>query len=58
MSCHRKKQLATATETVSVNTRGDWSTKDVKSKDIKLYSSDRPHIYYMAVMDCNNNFNK
>ena len=58
MSCQRKKQLATATETVSVNTRGDWSTQEAKSKDIKLYSSDRPHIYYMAVMDCNNNFNK
>jgi len=52
-SCHKKRELATATMDAFVLVSGDtWQT----AKDIKVYSDSRPHLYYMVQLDCKGNF--
>jgi hypothetical protein len=50
--------MATEIRSVAVNKNGEWSTviqRDT-SHVVSVYSSDRPHNYYMAAFDCNQNF--
>ena len=50
--------MAIASEFVAVNLNGDWSTviNNFAVKQMKAYSSDRPHLYFMAAFDCSDNF--
>lgn len=43
---------------VAVSLDGGWSYANAQNlaNKTQIYSADRPHIYYFAIMDCNGNF--
>ena len=58
LTCQKKRAMANEVRSVAVNLNSEWSTfiQPDTSNKISMYSSDRPHNYYMAALDCNQNF--
>ena len=54
-TCRQKRDLATTVAGIKVTMDGQWYSD---LPEIKLYSNDRPHLYYTAQLDCEHNFEK
>ena len=57
-SCQQKRALAAQTIAIAVGLSGEWSQFNGQNlpSETKIYSADRPHIFYFVIMDCNGHF--
>ena len=45
-------------QTVCAKSDGEWFSSETMVNETTIYSAIRPHMYYMAMLDCDGSFKK